>query len=289
MKASDEELRRLFARATARPQGRADACPSAEALRAAVDGPISPAERDSLVDHLAACSNCAAEHRVLADVRAWAESVGRAAEVRIPAATEGAPRLTAPGQRSRGFRMASWPQGMAASLAAISLTLGVWAASLHRENQQLSASAQAGEVARAAEAARAQAAEAALSRLRSVPADAQPLLNVAIVDLFPPSPERGVPGSSTAVVDAPVGAGLVTFILNPRRRPVPGEYRLTLLDARGTVLWQGEGLRPSAESNFTIAVPNRLLTAGEYRIRVSGARERGVDVGVIEEYSLRVR
>jgi hypothetical protein len=67
MKLTEGELKAIYAEAT----GRADVagCPDAGALAAASLGELAPAEREAVAGHLASCSACAEEFRLLAELR----------------------------------------------------------------------------------------------------------------------------------------------------------------------------------------------------------------------------
>ena len=84
MKLTDGELKSIYAEAT-RPAGAAG-CPDAGALVAASLGELAAAEREAVAAHLAGCSACAEEYRLLAELRPVVEratgavpSPGRAA------------------------------------------------------------------------------------------------------------------------------------------------------------------------------------------------------------------
>ena len=52
-------------------------------------------------------------------------------------------------------------------------------------------------------------------------------------------------------------------------------YRATLLDARGTTVWRGDGLRPTASDTLTVLLYSDLLPPGAWRLRVDGVEEGG--------------
>jgi hypothetical protein len=47
-------------------------------------------------------------------------------------------------------------------------------------------------------------------------------------------------------------------------------YQATLIDARGRTVWQGEGLRPTANDTLVLAVYSDLLPPGPYRLVLTG-------------------
>ena len=68
MKLSDEELKRLLREETRRvPQGE---CPDPDLFRRARESALTDDERKRLADHLAGCSDCAEEYRMLGDLTA---------------------------------------------------------------------------------------------------------------------------------------------------------------------------------------------------------------------------
>ena len=79
-------------------------CPPGESWAALVDGTIAPAKRETLLDHLAGCPDCAIEVRTLRELKTWSRELAGEAPALAP------PRV------SRRF---DWP--WAAALAAILL------------------------------------------------------------------------------------------------------------------------------------------------------------------------
>lgn len=108
----DPDLEALHRRSTA-PADRAG-CPSAEALFSLVDpaASLDPAERERLVDHVAACSACAEELRLMRSLGPWSESLA----ARLTEAGE-APRVPPP-RALRARRRLFRPLALAAVLAA---------------------------------------------------------------------------------------------------------------------------------------------------------------------------
>lgn len=60
-------------------------------------------------------------------------------------------------------------------------------------------------------------------------------------------------------------------------------YRAILLDARGTEIWRGDGLQPTASDTLTLLLYSDLLRPGSYRFRLEGrtAENRFVPAGEI--------
>jgi hypothetical protein len=82
MKVSDAELRRHL-RESEPARGR-EGCLSSGVLADAAAGTLSRAEAAAAADHLAACSACAEEYRLIAPLREWAEDAAARIEGRPP-------------------------------------------------------------------------------------------------------------------------------------------------------------------------------------------------------------
>ncbi|HYG65030.1 MAG TPA: hypothetical protein VEL74_20780 [Thermoanaerobaculia bacterium] len=75
---TDEDLAALHRR-TSDPAHRAG-CPAPGALLPLVSGSAAPAERERLVDHVAGCTACAEEVRLMRSLRPWSEGLARRLE-----------------------------------------------------------------------------------------------------------------------------------------------------------------------------------------------------------------
>ena len=92
---TDEDLSALHRR-TAEPAHRA-ACPTADDLFSLVSEAAAPEQRERLVDHVAGCTACAEEVRLMRSLKPWSEEVaGRLAPL-APAAGSAHPQLRAKG------------------------------------------------------------------------------------------------------------------------------------------------------------------------------------------------
>jgi hypothetical protein len=223
---TERELARLLQEE--RAQDRAG-CPSSDDLAAAALRSLAPDRQQTVLDHLGACADCAEELRECLGLQDWAG----VAE----------PSLPAPRERVL--------LALAATLAAATLGLGIWNASLRRT--------------------------AADQR--------EPALNVPIVDLAPAGASRG---AAPAPVRAPVpsGAARVMLVLATAAPEAHGEYGLEIADADGRRLWRGTGLLRSRHGTFTASVPRELLAGGPRRVRLFA-----IDAGresTLESYSLEL-
>jgi hypothetical protein len=244
MKLSERELAEL---AALRPRDRQECLPEALLVRAAC-GDLSPAERESVADHLAFCPECAGEHRLLSSLRGWAEKGGQPRE-----------RAVAPSS-PLGLRLLA----TAAALTAVGL-IG-WNLSLHRRLELSDARA--------------------TEMRREVERASLPELNPVIADLEPVDAARGAQGTAPAqLVVVPPGARFVSFVLVAGADDLES-HELSLTDVRGAEVWSGRGLKRAADQTFTVALPARLLPAGAYRIRLTGVR--GTERSVMEEFAFRV-
>src|SRR5262245_23237887 len=153
MKLTDEEMRRLYRRQTARSRsGRAE-CLSEEAMTRVAEGELSQSEREALADHLMACSDCAEEYRILRELKPWAERAAvlayeRDSAIKSVSAPPGKEAQVVPGQpgwASWARRLAGvFPAGfeayaIAAALLVVSLACVAWVISLKRENARMAA------------------------------------------------------------------------------------------------------------------------------------------------------
>jgi hypothetical protein len=78
MKVTSEELKSLYQEGTARSaKGRVDCLPAETMMRAAT-GEASEEERGRVADHLATCSDCAWEFRLVRAFKPWTEEAGQA-------------------------------------------------------------------------------------------------------------------------------------------------------------------------------------------------------------------
>jgi hypothetical protein len=321
MKLTNEELSRLYRRQTARSRaGRAE-CLSEEAMARAAEGEMRQSEREVIADHLMACSDCAEEYRVLRELKLWAERTAVSAYERESAIES---TTAPPGKEARvvprqldwaGWAgragWASWarrlagifPAGfgayaIAAALLVVSLACVAWIISLKRENarmaarlnEQLASRDQASQsltdARRELEAAerRAEQQQTEIAELRrSVDDLSQPQVNVPITDLEQQA-DRGGDGATT--VTAPVGANIFTLILHVADGPSFPDYALEVIDGRGQRLMCAGSLLKSQLNTFTMALPRRLLPAGQYRLKLYGLRPGHGEV--VAEYQMRL-
>ena len=111
-----------------------------------------------------------------------------------------------------------------------------------------------------------------------------PHLNLPVVSL---SPERsaagGEPGTRLALQPADDWV-----VLSLELEAVDhASYRVTLGGPDGAALWQGDGLRPSAQDTLTVALPASRLASGRLTARVEASAAGGKTVPVAS-YTFRV-
>jgi hypothetical protein len=249
-----------------------DRHPSARQLSAYHRGDeLSPADTETLRDHLAQCPECADLVLDLDGFGALATQVddeeweGRKAAVwrslRSSISDDGkaAPRTSSFGsRRSLRHRVPiHWAPLAAAALLALTIGLGGWlalerqAAELTRAREQL---AQAGERIIELEGA-------------AVEAPQTPQLVVPSHDLFPPSFRRSAEVLKTLVI--PREAQFFLLQLHTLDTASHPDHALQILRPDGSEVWSGSGLRRTPEGSFRIALPRRLLLAGRYRLELS--------------------
>jgi hypothetical protein len=112
MRVTDDDLRKLLVR----PAAGREACPAAETLAAAAAGELADDARETVLEHVARCGDCAEELRALASLTPWAQAAAAALEP-ARAGTDAPPPLW--GRR--------WPVWVAAAVVALGLPLAWWA------------------------------------------------------------------------------------------------------------------------------------------------------------------
>ena len=85
---------------------------------------------------------------------------------------------------------------------------------------------------------------------------------------------------------APAGANIFTLILHVTNEPSFPDYVLEVTDGRGQRISRAQGLRKSELNTFTVALPRRLLPAGQYRLVLYGLRAGRS--AVVAEYQVRL-
>jgi hypothetical protein len=284
MKLTSEEMRSLYQRQTARSVAGRDDCLLEDVMTRAAAGELSRSERGMIADHLAICSDCAQEYRILRQLK--------------PSVTT---QLGWPRRLIGGFSTGPAAYAFAAALLVVSLACAVWVITLRRENARMTARLeeqlsnrdqisqslaetrrQLEEVMRRAEEQRKEITE----MRRSLDDLSQPQVNVPFADLELQD-VRGGAGGGVSTVRAPAGANLFLLFLHVAGGPTFSDYALEISDAQGRRVWRARGLRRSQEDTFTVSLQRRLFPAGQYRLSLYGLRAgRSESVGV---YTLRVR
>jgi hypothetical protein len=69
----------------------------------------------------------------------------------------------------------------------------------------------------------------------------------------------------------------------------PAAYDAVLRDARGTQVWQAEGVSPESEEGpLLLDIPARLLASGDYQLQVEGEQLRDMEAAPPRQFPLRV-
>src|SRR5262249_35499110 len=149
MKLTSEKLKSLYQEATARSATGRAKCLSTEVMTRAATAELGQAEIEGVIDHLATCSDCAGEFRVVCALKSWAEEVSKAVAGPLePASPPSATPKRSPFRASdkavterptlwQKFVAALSPALAAFVVAALLLTLlalGGWLASIRHEN-----------------------------------------------------------------------------------------------------------------------------------------------------------
>ncbi len=312
MKLTSEELKSLYQEGTARSAaGRAE-CLTAEVMMQAAKGEMSQVEREQAADHLASCSNCASEFRLVRTLRPWAEEVGQALGASAVKADEtdlisdpNAVRSLLRGlegpvaQRStlwQRFAALLSPARAAFALAAsllILLALGGWLVLSRKEsNDQIarlkeqvaereremdSTKKSLDQAQRRIEEERSETTvkqyEEESARLRRTIADlSSPQLDIPIVDLDPGGAIRGGPKEAATLIEAPGTANLITMILNFPGQQQYSSYEVEIIDQRGKQVWRGRSTRQSQANSLNVTIARGLVPDGRYLIKLFGLR-----------------
>lgn len=319
MKLTKEELSQLYQEQSARAPQWAAACPSAEELTQVATGEITPEERARITDHLMVCAGCAYEYRLIGSLKPWAVEMAQAYSnppvpetkaahwqtATLPPQVKEEPAISRPvwwPRRGLVFAPALFTSALAASLLIAGLALGIWTVWLRRENRQLAAQDQAAaqslaearrqleDAARRAESYETQIAELRRSVNEPTPPPSgltQPQLNAPIIDLDPRGTVRGPSSGAAKLIELPTNTQLFTWVLNVVGQQSYSNYALEILDERGHRVWQGQGLRKSQDNTFTLALPQSLLPAGKYQIKLYGLS--GKQRELVEDYAVEIR
>jgi hypothetical protein len=285
MKLSKEELSRLYREQTRRAADDREGCLSNEMLLSASAGKMTDAERGRVAEHLAACSDCATEYRLVRSIRAELSQTATAA---TEPEQQGARRTFASAAARKNWFHATPPlvSALAASLLIAAVALGGWVLSLQRESRRLAAQVDARD--RSISDTQRELSEAAtqIAQLRrDVDAFSQPQLNVPIVDLDPRV--RGI-GTASRPIRIPANTNVFTLVLTVEGQTSFPDYALEILDSSGTSIWSGRGLSKSAFDTFTLAIPTRLLkSGGQYRLMLYGLRDSRKQL--IEDYRVEIQ
>jgi len=80
------------------------------------------------------------------------------------------------------------------------------------------------------------------------------------------------------------GFNLILNLENPRRYP---DYTIEILDSKGQVVWQGEGLKRNPLDAFTLTLNRAGLPESRYTIKVYGKAATGSQL--LDEYPIAIK
>jgi hypothetical protein len=308
MKVTSEDLKALYQEGTAR-SAKVD-CLSAETMMRAATGEVSEEERGRVADHLATCSDCAWEFRLVQALKPWAEEAGQAfaasAEQRFHSdQSTKQPPLHVVGENI-AQRPPLWrrivavlspgrtPAALATQLLLLALlALGGWLILARQMNSDLNK--QLAERDRALDSAnksldeaRRQLEEAIHGRDQAKTATNSTQYAEEIARLRRTidqlnSPQLDIPivnldtirgGSIEAAVpiEVPRTANLLTLILNFNDRQQHSRYEVEIMDQYGSRIWQGQSAQKGEANKLNVTLPRRSLSGGRYLIKLSGLR-----------------
>ena len=269
MKLSDDDLRTLWREQTANVPPDRPLCLADADWARLLSKEMDPAERARTAEHIASCSQCADEYRLLQPLQAWGEDVER---VLSPGATS---------RRWTGWR-AWWSSprlALAVSAATVLLmtqgaTLWQFGAST-RKNAQLEAQLAEQKAALSSAQNSLTAAQQELERTTAAQGELQqrvtqltaPQLDAAVVDLDPQLGEVVRGGSEPQIVTINPSAPVFTVILNFSPLAARSTIEVEVVQ-EGQTRWTGRTQREAGASTVTLALPGGDYPAGEYLIRL---------------------
>jgi Putative zinc-finger len=286
MRLSKEELSRLYREQTRRAAGNHDGCLSSETLLRAFAGEISDPERERVAEHLSMCSDCAAEYRLIISLRSWTPQ-------NVAAGANPEPQRALRAETTRGWFPAmrgvtAAVYALAASLLIVTVALGSWVLSLHRESRLLVAQIDARDRTNSEAARRLSESASQIAQLRrEMDALSQVQINAPIIDLDPRDSVRAASTQTSRTVLIPAKTNVFTLVLNVGGEPSFPDYSLEILGPSGASVWSGRGLQKSAFDTFTVAVPRSLVTGGQYQFALYGLR--GNKKELIENYRVTIQ
>src|SRR5262245_58153868 len=312
MKLTEARLKEIWQGQTARATPRQAECLSEERFVRVVTGEMGEQERAQVASHLAACSDCAEEYRILRSLRPLAEQAEAIPGTSTaPEAPEIKPNLRAVGRTDarpaafwRSFASLVSPARAAFAIAAlllISLSLGLLFILLRRGsdreiaqlNRELAERDKAmASVRESLDETRKQLEEAIrryeqektggdskrnedeIARLRQTVAElSRPQIDVPIVDLDSSDPTRGNATGDAWKIEPPPTANFFTLILNITGQQPHSTYAVEIFDSTGKHVWRGQRLRMGLEYKVNLTLARRMFPAGRYLITLYGARD----------------
>jgi len=113
-----------------------------------------------------------------------------------------------------------------------------------------------------------------------------PQLNGVILDAYPSRFTRAADGPAPNELTVPLGGKTITLLLHSSSRKAYPTYRLEIVDAKESVIWQGEGLVRQTTGEYVISLPSELLPPGSYSLHLY-APNHGQRIPV-ERYRIRM-
>jgi anti-sigma factor RsiW len=317
VKLTKEELLALYQPVRSQ-SARQTECLTEEELASAAADELSQSELRRVAAHLVTCVDCAEEYRLVRPLNNWAQQVSVSAGEFVPAIATADIETTKPVKQSwwQGFQsilvLSRVTYAVAAGFAVGVLALGIWIVLLRGENQrialrldkeiaereQAAASAnhsleetqqqlqearrQVDEMRNSNQATQQQSQVAELRR--SLDELSRPHVNVPIIELEPQGTRRGEAAARTLTI--PSRPSIFALVLNITSEQVYSDYAVEITDRDQKLVWSARGLQKSPQNTFTLALPRRLLPAGQYRIKLYGVDKNRREI--VEDYSVRV-
>ncbi|HEY0783503.1 MAG TPA: zf-HC2 domain-containing protein [Thermoanaerobaculia bacterium] len=233
-----------------------------------VAGRLPPDEREAFENHTMVCAECRERLEIAAGLRVGLQhAAAGAASVGVAAALA---RL----RRSRGMVVA-FPFLLLLALVPSGLLLRERFGSETRPTPaELQAATRALDGARQQVARERQEKERLAADLASV---LRPQANTPVLALAPTRQAGEAPVRRIALPSGAGGAGWIVLALDLGVAEAPA-YRVRLLRADGSLVFQGDGFAPDAQATLTLGLPAKLLAPGDFHVEVDALPQTGKPV-----------
>ena len=97
----------------------------------------------------------------------------------------------------------------------------------------------------------------------------QPEANISIADRLPENPRDRGATLSKDILSWSTNEAII-LILNPPHHKGYSDYRISIHEMDGQMIWEESGFKPTEYGNFTLGLPANFLRPGNYNIKLFG-------------------